>query len=70
MQFMNEIASIECPSCGHVLRDYDAAEDWHGILRVTARCHKCRTEHRLEIDRWRGETNVWCTGSKAWAQPT
>lgn len=66
MRIMKEITSIECPTCGRVLRDYDPAENWHGIVRVTARCRKCRTVHRLEISRWRGEVHVWCTGSTAW----
>ena len=63
------IKSIECPSCHRRLRDYDPPEPWKGLVRVTARCHGCLTEHRLEIDHWRGETHVWAIRSTAWAKP-
>ena len=66
--FLVGITSIDCPRCGRRLRDNDSPEPWRGLLRVTARCHKCHTEHRLEVDRWRGETHVTAIKSVAWAE--
>ena len=63
------ITSIECPNCCLRLSDYDPPELWKGRVRVTARCHVCLTEHRFEIDHWRGETHVWAVRSVAWARP-
>ena len=63
------ITSIECPSCRRRLRDYDPPEPWKGLVRVTARCHACLTEHQFEIDHRGAETHVWAVRSKAWAKP-
>ena len=59
------ITSIDCPSCGGKLRDYDPPEPWKGLMRATARCHVCLTEHQFEIDHWRGETHVWAVKNLA-----
>jgi len=52
------IASIDCPTCGHVLHDFDPPQPAHGNVRLSARCHACRAEARFEINRWQGETQV------------
>jgi len=63
------ITSIDCPSCGHKLRDYEPPEPWKGLMHVTVRCHACLTEHQLEIDRWRGETHVRAVTNLAPVKP-
>ena len=68
MPIVKGLASIECPGCGRVLRDYDVPVNWHSLVRVGARCHTCRVRHTFEIDTWRGETNVWCVGSVPWEE--
>ena len=67
-QFFDGITSFDCPRCGRRLRDYDTPEPWRGLLRVTARCRNCHTEHRLEIDRGRSETRVTAIRSTAWVE--
>lgn len=60
------ISGIECPSCAQPLHDFDAATMRAGMVLLTARCPHCHTEQRLEIDTWRGETNVHSAGHVPW----
>jgi hypothetical protein len=59
------ITSIDCPSCGHKLRDYDPLMPLKGLMRVAARCHVCHADLEFEIDTWRGETQVWAVKNLA-----
>ena len=60
------ITSIECPSCGHVLRDYDAPRTVHGMVRLTARCRQCMTEQVLEVDKGPFGSSVVSVGRSDW----
>ncbi len=64
------VASIDCPRCGHTLHDFDPPQVVHGVARVTAHCHVCNTDQRLEVDHDALEAWVTCLGDAPWeSQP-